>query len=375
MESFRWDNCFITGLAEVDEQHHHLVDVINRFGDLLTQREGATAEDIEQVFGELAAYAEYHFREEEEMMVEAGVDPRHTTYHREIHASFLQEVTRMHAGMTADNHDAASSLLKFLTHWLAYHILGSDQVLAKQIAAIAAGTSAEDAYLVDQNDGDPATATLLHALNGLFHQVSERNRALYELNQTLEARVAERTQELSEANQRLEDMAMTDVLTGLPNRRHALRCFAREWQESARLGTPLACMMIDADGFKTINDTYGHDAGDEVLRQLSRRLSNAVRTDDIVCRLGGDEFLVICAHTPLDGAMQTAAKLRQEVSTMRVTAGSGEWLGSVSVGVAVRSVGMKTIEDLMRAADEGVYAAKRNGRNCVATVCGTALLQ
>ena len=369
MESFAWGEYYITGLTEVDRQHHHLVDVINRYGELLMQREGALAADTEAVFDELAAYADYHFREEEQLMAHKQVDPRHITRHRQEHASFLQDVTRMHSVMSFENRSHAESLLMFLTHWLAYHILGSDQVMARQIAAIEAGKSSQEAYASDHIHQDPATSALLHALNGLFHQVSERNRALFDLNQTLEAKVAERTRELSEANQRLEDMAMTDVLTGLPNRRRGLRSLEREWQAALRDATPLACMMIDADGFKAINDNSGHDAGDAVLRQLSRRLLHAVRTDDVVCRLGGDEFLVICPNTPLDGALRLAEQLRHEVATLRVPAGRGEWRGSVSIGVAVRGDTMKGYEDLVKLADEGVYRAKREGRNRVATAC------
>jgi hemerythrin len=125
-------------------------------------------------------------------------------------------------------------------------------------------------------------------------------------------------------------------------------------------------MMIDADGFKQVNDNHGHDAGDEVLRQLSRNLLYTVRTDDIVCRLGGDEFFVICTHTQLEGATQLAEKLRQAIAALRVPVGNGEWLGSISIGVAMRKTGMGHFEQLIKAADEGVYCAKKNGRNCVA---------
>ncbi len=373
MESFVWNDCYITGLSEVDRQHHHLIDVINRYGELLKRQEGALAEDIEAVFGELAAYAVYHFREEEQLMVSERVDARHIQRHRDEHAAFLQEVTRMHGTGAAEGQEAAESLLRFLTHWLAYHILGSDKAMAQQIAAIGSDTTPQDAYLAAHTEQDPATAALLHALNGLFHQVSERNRALFTMNQTLEARVAERTRELSEANQRLEDLAMTDVLTGLPNRRHGLRSLEREWQAALDKGTSLACMMIDADGFKAINDTCGHDAGDEVLRRLSRQLCHGVRTDDLVCRLGGDEFLVICADTSLEGALQLAEQLRLAVAAMHVPAGSGVWHGSISIGVAVRDAAMAEFESLIKLADEGVYLAKRRGRNCVATVCGDAV--
>jgi hemerythrin len=91
-----------------------------------------------------------------------------------------------------------------------------------------------------------------------------------------------------------------------------------------------------------------------------------VRTDDTVCRLGGDEFLVICPNTTESGAMRIAEQMRQSVASMRVPAGSGEWVGSISVGVGLRSADMHKPEDLIKAADDSVYKAKHNGRNCVA---------
>lgn len=366
MDSFIWDKHFVTGLEEVDKQHHHLVDVINQFGELLTQLKGVAFEDIENVFGELAAYAQYHFKEEETLMDAVKLDSRHIQHHQREHNNFLQEVTQMHAAITPDDPGKAKSLLNFLIYWLAYHILGSDQSMAKQIFSIRSGNSAAEAYLAEERMKEGAVEPLLHALNGLFHQVSERNRELLALNQTLESRVEERTQELAVANQQLEVIALTDVLTGLPNRRHALQCLAQAWNESVKENSPLSCMMIDADDFKQINDNYGHDAGDEVLRQLARNLKYTVRTDDIVCRLGGDEFFVICTHTQLEGAIQLAEKLRLAINALRVPAGSGEWHGSISIGVAARKAKMENFDQLIKAADDGVYSAKKKGRNCVA---------
>ena len=366
MQAFQWTHCFATGLADVDEQHQRLVDVINRFGDLIMREEGATAAELEVVFAELAQYAGFHFAEEEGLMAASGLAPQYIESHRQTHLQFMDEVALLYAGISADNRGAAKGLLEFLTNWLAYHILGSDQYLARQIALITSGGDLNAAAQPDAPAQDPAKDALLSALNGLFQQVSERNHALVQLNKTLEARVAERTQALMDANQQLDDIANTDVLTHLPNRRHAMRSFQRAWVDAINSNAALACMMIDADGFKQINDTYGHDAGDGVLRALSKQMRNAVRTDDLVCRLGGDEFLIICTDTPMDGALQLAEKIRSEVAALRVSAGSGEWRGSISVGVAVRTAAMASMEDLLKAADLGVYAAKRKGRNCVA---------
>jgi hemerythrin len=322
--------------------------------------------DIDTVFNELAEYAKYHFKEEEEMMLQVGLDPRHVSHHIQLHVNFLQELARMSEGVITKKPSTAEPLLKFLTYWLAFHILGTDQSMARQVRAIRSGQKADDALSAEEVMKEGATEPLLHALNGLFHQVSERNRELLELNKTLEEKVVERTRELQEANRRLEDLALTDVLTGLPNRRYALAELVKYWSESLRNDTPLACMMVDADGFKQINDTYGHDAGDEVLRKLSKNLRYSMRTDDLVCRLGGDEFLIICPKTSMEGALHAAELMRKAISVLRIPAGAGVWTGSVSVGVAARTSDMHEPEDLLKAADEGVYIAKRNGRNRVA---------
>ena len=367
METFRWNPCFVTGLADVDTQHQHLVGLLNQFGDLVMRSEGVGDGAIEDLFTELARYAEYHFAEEEALMKGAGVDARHVELHMQQHGGFLEEVTRLRANVAGGDGNGAKALLRFLTNWLAYHILGADQVMARQMTAIATGTRPDEAYSTVPDGDDPAVVTLLSALNELFQQVSDRNRELERINRTLEARVADRTAALVEANKRLADLANTDVLTDLPNRRSAMHRFAVEWQSAARDGTPLACLMIDADGFKVINDEHGHDAGDAVLRALARCLRHSLRTDDTVCRLGGDEFLVICARTPFEGAVKLAEAIRGEVAALRVAAGHGEWRGSVSIGVAVRDPAMTTPEDLVKRADTAVYNAKRGGRNRVAT--------
>ncbi len=366
MDSFKWDDNFVTGIAEVDAQHMELVSLINRLGELLASAEALGGPEIPAVLDELASYARFHFAAEEELMRRAGVDERHVTTQQREHENFIEEVG--HLAADGINAESAHRLLKFLIHWLAYHILGSDQTMARQFFLIRKGLSAEEAYRQEEHLSTRATGPLLEALNGLFVQVSERNRQLRELNLTLEARVAERTRELAIANKHLEALSMTDVLTGLPNRRHAMQRLRLEWSEP--LGG-LACMMIDADGFKRINDTYGHEAGDVVLQQLAMQLRHMVRTDDLVCRLGGDEFLVICPHTPLTGALQLAETMREKVAAMRVpVAGGGEWRGSISVGVAERRADMQGPDDLVRMADAGVYMSKRAGRNRVETAMG-----
>lgn len=130
MDAFQWDECFVTGVAAVDEQHHQLVNIINRFGEVLMQANETTQAELDRVFGELADYARYHFQQEEAMMHAVDLDSRHVKHHCEEHAKFLQDVTRMHLATVRAGHEGARRLLTYLTNWLAYHILGTDQTMA-----------------------------------------------------------------------------------------------------------------------------------------------------------------------------------------------------------------------------------------------------
>jgi len=367
MESFHWDGHYITGLNEVDQQHHRLVDMVNQFGVLLSENE-VDADALESLFKQLADYAVYHFKEEESLMAENAVDERHVSRHIQVHLEFIEEVLAMHVGNASDNPEGASRLLSFLTHWLAFHILGLDQNMARQIKAIQSGSTPAQAYEAEEREHAASTEPLLVALNSLFHQVSERNRELYKLNQSLEEKVAERTRKLSEANLKLEEISLTDVLTGLHNRRYGMQCLAERWDDSLANDTPLVCMIIDADYFKEINDAYGHDAGDIVLIELANTLQDAARDSDIVCRLGGDEFVIICPDTSHEDGMADAESIRKRVSELSVKAGDGVWHGSISVGLASRTAAMNSYEKLIKSADLSVYEAKRDGKNCVRSV-------
>ena len=364
MDVFQWDQNLETGLSEIDSQHQHLVRVTNQYGMLLSQNE-VTAAALEALFSELVSYTQYHFDEEEKLMVAKSLDNRFLQRHEQEHRGFLQEVGLLHQEMAAGSAEANQHLFGFLMDWLVYHILGSDLSMARQIKGIDAGYSPSEAFDNETDQGDKATALLLKSLNNLFNQVSSRNKQLVEVNRTLETRVEERTMALSEANQQLKELASTDMLTGLPNRRYAMQLLGLLWQESSEKDLPLACMMIDADGFKEINDTCGHDAGDLVLCELAKHLQFAVRTDDIVCRLGGDEFLIICPKTDQKGALHIANLTHAEIAGLKVQFNGGVWQGSISVGVAVRTRAMGKLDELIKAADLGVYAAKNAGKNCV----------
>src|SRR6185503_13679386 len=166
--------------------------------------------------------------------------------------------------------------------------------------------------------------------------------------------------------------SMTDALTELPNRRYAMKRLEKEWATSSRSHQPLSVILLDIDHFKNVNDTYGHDVGDEVLRSTARAVHRVLRTSDTCTRMGGEEFLVICPGTPLDGALQLAERIRAEVEANQVqlpvfTQGHV----TISLGVGCNTAaGSDSIDVLLKTADEGVYHAKRLGRNRVALAPG-----
>jgi diguanylate cyclase (GGDEF)-like protein len=238
-------------------------------------------------------------------------------------------------------------------------------------------------------DGQPAASDhaplyreadlLRQALDRYETRHREDSDRLRDLNAELEARVAQRTAELARSNEELRDaerqmaeIARTDVLTGLPNRYSFDERLALALARSRRSGQPLALCFLDVDKFKAINDTLGHAAGDEVLRQFARRLTKCVRETDTVARLAGDEFVVV-----LEG-LHTGAEphlvARKIVSMMRRPMQvEGRSLAiTTSVGVAFEADANIAPADLLARADAALYEAKAQGRNTFHVDAGSA---
>ena len=171
--------------------------------------------------------------------------------------------------------------------------------------------------------------------------------------------------ELAVANRRLANAALTDLLTGLPNRRSAMEQLEQAWSTALRAGQPLSVMVLDVDHFKQINDTYGHAVGDHVLREVADVLRKSARKGDSVCRVGGEEFLVICPNTDLRAAVLSAGRLRATLASHPITLGSGQGRATISVGVATRHDNTADPDALVRLADQALYSAKQSGRNRV----------
>jgi diguanylate cyclase (GGDEF)-like protein len=174
------------------------------------------------------------------------------------------------------------------------------------------------------------------------------------------------------ASERLKLAGLTDALTGVHNRRYfEARCL-EEVQAARRNQLPLVCMFLDVDRFKTLNDSLGHPAGDQVLRYVARLIKVQLRGSDVVARYGGEEFVVLLPATPLQNGLDTAERIRRIVAAQSVpVAGQGDVHVTISIGVSMLYLPEQGIEaaalaaDMIERADQAVYAAKQAGRNRV----------
>ncbi len=211
-------------------------------------------------------------------------------------------------------------------------------------------------------------------LFGLLYNYKKRLKAesdLRDLNNSLEELVDTRTKELQIAKARLEELnkqldysSRIDVLTGLYNRRHMEERLGEEHQVFLRTGREFSVMSADIDDFKLVNDTYGHDAGDAVLKNLSKLFLSMVREYDVVARWGGEEFLLLFPGMKKEDAFERAQAIKREVESVSGLYNGVNLHATVTLGVATISGG-ESIDELLKKADNALYKGKSMGKNTV----------
>jgi diguanylate cyclase (GGDEF)-like protein len=202
-------------------------------------------------------------------------------------------------------------------------------------------------------------------LVGLLGFVRLRERRLVAAHLRLERIVADRTDELRRANERLEELAVTDELTGISNRRRLTEGLAAAIALARRQKSPLAVVLADLDRFKELNDTQGHEAGDKALVQAAQALQSGLREVDLLGRWGGEEFLAVLPGSDVDGAREVGERLRKAIEQMGLTNDVTGRVLTTSVGIAALADDVASPADLVRRADQALYAAKAAGRNRV----------
>ncbi|MBK8266882.1 MAG: diguanylate cyclase [Planctomycetes bacterium] len=189
--------------------------------------------------------------------------------------------------------------------------------------------------------------------------LAKRTREVHRIN----AEMALTHQRLNQANEQLRRMATTDELTGMLNRREAMNRLEQLWISMGRYNQLFSCIMIDIDYFKRFNDTHGHAAGDRVLKATAQVLRMNCRKSDLVCRVGGEEFLILCPGVGTKGAGVCAEHLRSAVESTAVDYEGTPLMVTISLGIAEATKALPNYDELLKHADEALYASKDAGRN------------
>jgi diguanylate cyclase (GGDEF)-like protein len=201
----------------------------------------------------------------------------------------------------------------------------------------------------------------------LAEEKARSDRTQREAQESLEQEVKRRTRELEALNQRLEELATTDSLTGVHNRRAFEERLSEELARAGRTNSPLSLIIMDLDHFKGINDRFGHAVGDEVLKDFVQTLSPLLRASDPLFRIGGEEFVILLPGSEAAAAQELAHRIRATIAARRLPSDRGEVRYTVSIGIASLAQTGPAAEDLLRAADRALYRAKETGRNRVET--------
>jgi diguanylate cyclase (GGDEF)-like protein len=218
-----------------------------------------------------------------------------------------------------------------------------------------------DRFNSERKSKERAKVDLLRAQQDLLD--SQRKQ-----NEILENRVHERTRELEQANQKLQEMSSTDALTGTRNRRYFDQAYAKELKRMQRDGTDLSLLLLDIDHFKRINDTWGHQIGDECLRLVAQTIGQHIRRDsDTLARVGGEEFCILLLNTSAAGAIFLGETIRSAVAALSPEINGQHLSITISIGIASSSQQLPMPpEQLLNLADKALYRAKKLGRNRVA---------
>jgi diguanylate cyclase (GGDEF)-like protein len=211
------------------------------------------------------------------------------------------------------------------------------------------------------DDTDAREKAFKAGANDFVAKTSDRIELLARLR--AHQKLANTIRQLEVSQRELREQANTDTLTGLANRRFFEQIANKELSLMRRQKEYFAVLMMDIDHFKTVNDTYGHAAGDYVLVQVSRCLSQTIREEDMVARIGGEEFVVGSPYTNRLAAIVLAERLRKAVESLVIEFEDNQIPVTISIGIALLPQAGENLEDILAAADERLYVAKQNGRN------------
>ncbi|WP_297448843.1 bacteriohemerythrin [Ferrovum sp.] len=361
IDIFPWNDNFKTGLTQIDDQHRVLVSLLNKLASHVAFRSETLS--LAEVFDALTDYTIYHFKSEEAIWAKAFSEDRSMAEHLAVHEHFIQTLTGLkEARKNTSSDQVTHDVLEFLTRWLASHILEKDRFMAYTVLAMQEGLTLEEAKAQAHQQMNGVTRTLINIIMSLYSVLSSNTLHLM--------RKLDEHQKMEEAyrkqRRRMQHLARFDALTGLPNRALLTEKVQEIMDLFDRSRNILAIIHLDLDGFKVINDTYGHEVGDRVLIIMAERIRRIVRERDIVSRLGGDDFIVVIRDIPdFDACIPWLASFLTAAEES-ISLNEGRTLNlSASLGVTFYPQSEQiTPDQLFRQADQALYQAKQAGKNC-----------
>ncbi|MGE3831633.1 MAG: PleD family two-component system response regulator [Parvibaculaceae bacterium] len=273
------------------------------------------------------------------------------------------EVTVMDDAMAAVMHAAESKYELIIVNLDMENVDGLR--LCSQLKSLERTRQTPILIIVDPDDHQRLLRALDMGVNDYLIRPIDKQELLARVN--TQVRRCRYTDQLRSHVQASMELAVTDSLTGLYNRRYMESQTAALVEHAINRGKMLAMMALDVDYFKAVNDTHGHDVGDRVLQEIAARLRQSIRNVDMVCRIGGEEFVVVLPNTDAAVAAKIAERVRQSIAgkPFNVGAKSGPLNVTISIGLSVIEAASDAMEDILKRADEALYKAKRDGRNRV----------
>ena len=367
LKMFPWSDFFEVGVDEIDTQHGVLVNIINEICSCVFSTKNYE-ETMNGLFIKLIDYTKYHFESEEQYFkrnfIPENLLETHTKYHAELVSQVLILKDRCDTG--SNRNANLEEILTTLVIWLTNHILQEDMRLCMIVSNVDSGMSIDEAVRRADEEMHGSKGTVAKVMSAMMHVsgagVLELRREI-EFRRRLEEQLTEEISIRKDAEEKLKYLAHHDALTGLPNRRLFEELSSVALSFAKRSKYEQAILFIDIDGFKDVNDTLGHNAGDALLIMIAKRLEECVRESDIVARLGGDEFTI---HLGIDcnanGAKTAASKIVESIS-MPFDLGKDIANVGASVGISIYPNDAEDVETLVQNADAAMYVAKKSGKN------------
>jgi len=288
-----------------------------------------------------------------------------STYHRKIADQFMRDEVVSIDEMLTQTLPSQRDSLNALNKIIDFQAIENEQTFKKATVEVERTVNLMIALTASTMLIGVILALIVYRNNAKMRlQLLQSNKKLLRSNQNLESRVMQRTRELQQANSKLQFQAHYDPLTGLANRALLTEQMAVILGQARRESKSVALLFLDLDGFKPVNDKYGHDVGDQMLKILAQRITGSIRSTDLAARIGGDEFVIVLSSIQEILHAETFAEiLNAKLQEPMQIAGNVLSVGA-SIGIGIYPDHASLSDDLIKAADIAMYHAKRDGKAC-----------